>query len=179
MRSFLFNLGVPGPGESAITTVRLYESADVLTGWGLVNSVAVGSLIDDPSGKKRWDNAIANPANYARLAPVSAAGIERPGGVILPPASVDTDAWTLYCYAVDIGLDIQAGIPLRVSPKRAARSGQRVVITNKEVLTDVTGYAAITIPADVGVIVIAIKSIRVEKDTAGLAGQIISLADLL
>jgi hypothetical protein len=184
MRSFLFNLGTPGAGETAIATVRLYESANGLTGWALVNSVAVGDLVDDPGGKKLWENALADPAKYATLVPVSAApaSIERPGSVILPPAPLDPDTFTLYAWTVDLGLGIVKGVKMTATPAAGVRyavAAAKIAVKATSSMSDAFGYVALTLPADAGNVDVAIDGHSVTINTAGRTGQTINLATLL
>ena len=180
MRSFTFAIGTPGAGEVPVASIRLYESANGLDGWGLVDTVAVDALVDDGEFK-RWDSAAANPSNYARLAPVSAGGLERPGGVILPPAASAPDTFTVFCWTTDLGLAAVGGISMKASPsgKTYAKTGAGLAVKATTRVSDDSGYVAIELPADAGVITITIDRNSVEINSAGLSGQSINVANLL
>lgn len=180
MRRFLFNLGSPSAGEVEIAAIALYESSDGLAGWQMIDSIDVADLEDDPSGKQRWDCYPADPDRYAKLVSVSASGVERHDGIVLPPLPADPLTATIYCYTIDASMGIKAGVQFSARPKTGrATVGQRLIIDKGSVTTDGAGYAALTIPADAGVLRLVLGSISVEVDTAGRAGQVINLKDLL
>jgi len=181
MRSFTFSISSPGPGEVPISTVRLYESPNGMTGWALVDSIDVGSLTDLDSGLKRWDSDLANPSNYVRLAPVSSADVERPGGVILPPASEVPDTFTVFCWTKDIGMGIASGIRMSAAPagKTYAKVGSGLAMKSVQKVSDENGYVGIDLPADAGQISVTIDRATVTIDSTGKTGQSVNVADLL
>jgi hypothetical protein len=84
---FLFDIPTPvDPNlETDVESIRLYESTDGLSNWALVDSIAVSALLDDVSGKKRWESALSDASKFHMLTSVSVAGIEGTGRAILPP----------------------------------------------------------------------------------------------
>lgn len=180
MRSFLFRLGAPAAGEVAITAIALYESPDGLAGWAVVDTIDAIALVDDPGGKKRWDCASADPERYAKLVAVSASGAERHDGVVLPPRPADPDTLTVFCWTIDAGLGVKAGVPFSARPKTGhAVAGSKLIVDRVSVVTDAAGYAALTLPANAGVLRLALGPVSAEIDTAGRAGQGLNLMDLL
>lgn len=88
MRSFYFTLGTPNENETPIASIRLYESPNGTTNWTLINEIDVIDLETELDGRKRWDNELADPTQYAQLRPVNELGVERPTTDVIHPAGV-------------------------------------------------------------------------------------------
>jgi hypothetical protein len=88
MRSFYFILGTPEENETAIASIRLYESPNGTTNWTFINEVDVIDLATEGDGRKRWDNEQADPTKYAKLVATNSLGVERPTDDVIHPAGV-------------------------------------------------------------------------------------------
>jgi len=133
--TFKFGVETPLAGESAVVSVRCYESSDGESGWVVIDSVALGVLAPDTSGIYTWPSALANKAKYHMLVPVSATSIERAGGVILPPRPTDLNKTTAYLTVVT-----QGGVPA---------IGVELTATLAKVPTIINGVAVAPIPIKV------------------------------
>ena len=181
MRSFRFKLGTPGANEVPIALVRLYESPDGLVSWALSAVIEIASLVDVGAGVKQWDCETANPSAYARLVPVSSAGVERADGVVIPPAPVAPGVFTVYCWTKDIGLGVVSGVRMEAAPsgRTYAKVGSGLAVKPTAKTSDGNGYVAINLPADAGTISITIDRSTVTVDSTGKTGQALNVADLL
>lgn len=180
-KSFRFSLGLAVAGVTeAIASIRVEESVNGASGWAALATVAVGDLITEASGKMRLDAPTADQAAYHRLVPISVAGIERQSGVIYPPLPVNPDTFIVYAWTIDAGLGVQSGVSFSCRPKGAhAVAGAKIVVEKGRLVTDAAGYAALMIPADAGIVRVALGPVAAEIDTGNRAGQVINLKDLL
>lgn len=179
MRSFLFRLGAPGPGEAAIASINLYESADGMAAWSLADTILVVALADDvASGKKLWVSALADPTQYAHLVPASSAGMERPGAAILPPAPQGQNTFTLFCWLVDLGLAATKGVGMQAGPAvPGVKAGAALVIRDAQKFSNAQGFVSMSLPSDVGVVNVTISGHVAAIDTTGRSGSAINFAD--
>lgn len=175
--TFMFGVATPGLNEDAVDSVRCYESADGMTGWALVDTVNLGTLVpvDDVY---TWASALADSTKYHQLVPVSAAGIERAMSPILPPRPTDPTSFIIYFYAKDLGLAITSSIRLQASTDEYASTGNTVFLKSTSVNTDADGYAALTIPADIGEVIVTIGKEKAVLDTTGRGATAYNLAGL-
>ena len=177
---FQFGIGVPEATEAPVAEIRCYESADGQTAWGLVGSIAVAALPAPVGGLYTWATAAADPGRWHQLVPVSAGGVERGAGAVLPPRPTTPETFVVYAWTVDAGLGIKSGVSFTARPKRAhTAAGARLVVAPASVITDVGGYAALTLPADAGILWLALGPVSAEVDTTGRARQVVNLKDLV
>jgi len=178
MRSFRFKISTATPGSTeTVAEIRVEESADGLTGWATVETVAVGDLVTD-GDKKRLDST-ADPTKYSRLIPLTASGVERQSATVYPPQTATPDAFTLYAHTIDAGLGIAVGAPFTVATVAViGRAGDASIVKPKVVSSDTNGNISVTVPADAGSMTATLGSVVKTIDTTGKAGQTINWADL-
>lgn len=180
-KSFRVTLGAPTEGVTeAIAAIRVEESADGQSAWSEIQTTPVAALIDEGAGRLRLDAPAADQTAYHRLVPITASGVERQASTIHPPLPTTPETFTVFAWTVDAGLGVKSGVSFSARPKGAhTAAGARLVVAQASVSTDAGGYAALTLPADAGILRLALGPVSAEVDTTGRAGQVINLKDLV
>lgn len=184
--TFKFEADPPVGTEMAATHVRLYESANGTTLWAVVDSVAIVTLPLDGDGVYTWVSSLADSAKYHQLVAAYPIGdgewLERAGAEVLPPRSATPDAFTLYCWTVDLGLGVVAGVKMTVAPpaeKSTVRIGDKAGVAPKTALSSALGYVSLTIPAEVGNVDVTVAGETKTISTTGRGGGTLNFATLL
>ena len=171
--TFLFN--VPAPVDPAledpVSTVRLYESADGLTNWALVDTIAVLALADHVSGKKQWTSALSDETFFHMIVPVSAAGAEGTGKFILPPRP-SSDLCTIFVNTRDIlGVAAESvDFAFQLNGTRVNLGGSLTSLGVHEFDTDVNGQLSVPVlkGAKVNITSSVLGKRTITVDTTGL-----------
>ena len=143
--SFLFNLDPPAAGEDAIASFNVYNSADQGVNWNLTDNIPVSALVDDPSGQKQLSAPNADPSMTALILTVSAAGVERPTGTIIPPQPAAPNLCTLSLSTVDLlGVAVE-NAALKVRASSPAVVNGKLVDGEKTFYTQADGTLAIDV----------------------------------
>jgi hypothetical protein len=94
--TFKFSIAAPAADEVAVDRVRCYESANGTDGWTMVSEVYINTLTPDANGVFTWVATGTDTAKFHLLVPVSADGVERAGGPILPPRPAQAHLCSVY-----------------------------------------------------------------------------------
>jgi hypothetical protein len=115
--TFKFGVAAPADGETAVASVRLYESADGAADWGVVDEVLLSELTP-VNDVYTWTSALADATAYHSLVPVSAEDIERAGSAVIPPRPADPAKCTLYVTLLKQTGDPAVGVEITTSLKK-------------------------------------------------------------
>ena len=145
--TFLFNAPAADPGtEEAAFSVKLYESADGLTNWALVDTVLLSTLTTAPNGKLQWTSALSDETMFHMLVSVSEGGQEGTAPTILPPRGAG-DTTVVFLNTKDILGKAAFGVKVtaQLSGSSVSIGGSLTSLEEHEFTTNVEGYLSFTV----------------------------------
>lgn len=181
--TFIFSLEEPSANQDPQHRVRVYESADGVSSWTVLEEELISNLAED-AGEYTYTSTLADLNAYHILSPVSEAGTEYPLGVqkIIPPAAAEANVLTLFVNVADIDGDRRQGVVLSASPipgETRSSAGGIVVVGTERTTTNAEGFASLKIVSGVGRISVMLGDKNLILNTDGKGGMAVDLAGLL